>query len=360
MVKTENRIEKWKHVAIICWAIIGVFAVLWLGTIVLKQLKVVLPLIVYTMAMVYVLKPAVEKLNSRGVPRGLAVVITYLVVAALLALLFWYLLPVVSKQFVTFAKDVPTRFYPKIQAFGNNMLAVYQDRLGGTLFDVSKYVDSFGEQTRKMGLGFVSNLPGATMNFMGGLLNLILAPILAFYILKDLPIIKETISELIPRAHREEFLTIVNKTNVVLSGFLKGQLMVSIIVGLLVSIWLLIIGVDFPFVLGMFSGALNIIPYLGPVLGGLLAVIVAAFNPSAPILKVTLVIMGMFAVQQLDSAVISPQVMRRQVNLHPVMIVFALLIGGSLFGIMGMVLAIPTLAVAKVLLYHFVNKQDIF
>ncbi len=360
MTNNEARINKWKNAAIISWAIVGIFAVLWVITIILKPVNVVMPLIIYTMATVYILRPAVEKLNSRGIPRGLAVLITYLVMAAVVALLVWYLVPIMSKQFVGFAQDVPTKFYPKIQNSGQNLLEMYQKRMGDSLFDVDKLTKSFSNSARSFSLGVISSLPNATVNFFGGLLNLILAPILAFYILKDMPVIKETVSELIPKAHRDEVLTLITKTNQVLAGFLKGQLMVSLIVGFIVSIWLLIIGVDFPFVLGMFAGMLNIIPYLGPILGGLLAVIVAGFGSATPALKVALVVIGMFSIQQLDSALISPQVMRRQVNLHPALIVFALLIGGSLFGIMGMVIAIPVLAVAKVLLYHFVEKQEMF
>jgi len=360
MSNSVDKISKWKNAAIVCWAIVGVFAVLWLFWLVLRQVNVVLPLIIYTMVLVYLLRPAVEKLQERGFPRTLAVVVTYLVMAAFLALLFWYLIPIITKQFIAFASDVPTRFYPKLQKFGHSMLEAYQARLGGTFLDINKFIASFSSKGKELGLGMVARLPTATFSFVGGILNLILAPILAFYILKDLPTIKETITKLIPRDYRDEFLAIAQKTNIVLSGFLKGQLMVSLIVGLLVGTWLLILGVDFPFVLGAISGVLNIIPYLGPILGGSLAALVASFHPSGAVLKVILVAAGMLAIQQLDGAVISPQVMRRQVNLHPVLIVFALLIGGSLFGVVGMVLAIPMLAVAKVLLYHFVDKQDIF
>jgi len=360
MSNSVDKISKWKNTAIVCWAIVGVFGVLWLFWLVLRQVNVVLPLVIYTMVLVYLLRPAVEKLQERGFPRTLAVVVTYLVMAAFLALLFWYLIPVITKQFIAFAQDVPTRFYPKLQKFGHNLLEAYQARLGGTFLDINKFIASFSSKGKELGLGMVSRLPTATFSFVGGILNLILAPILAFYMLKDLPTIKETITKLIPRDYRDEFLTIAQKTNIVLSGFLKGQLMVSAIVGLLVGTWLLILGVDFPFVLGAISGVLNIIPYLGPILGGSLAALVASFNPSGAVLKVILVAAGMLAIQQLDGAVISPQVMRRQVNLHPVLIVFALLIGGSLFGVVGMVLAIPMLAVAKVLLYHFVDKKDIF
>ncbi len=359
MAKTNDRINQWKNVASVSWAIVGVAAVVWVIAILLEPLKVVVPIFIYTMALVYVLRPSVEKLNSRGIPRALAVVITYLIVIALIALLFWYLIPIVSSQFMSFAEDVPTKFYPKLQAFGNNVLQMYQSRLGEVL-DIDKFVASYSMQAKKFGIGIIAGLPKATMDFFGGMLNLILAPILAFYILKDMSIIKETIMGLVPRDYRDEVLTIIRKTNAVISGFLKGQLTVSFIVGLLASIWFVIIGLDFPFVLGMIAGALNIIPYLGPVIGGLLAATVAGFSFTNPILGISLVVVGMLSIQQLDSAIISPQVMRRHVNLHPVSIVFGLLIGSSLFGIMGMLLAIPVLAVVKVLLYHFVSKQDIF
>ncbi len=363
MKSSSSGTNKWKNVAIASWAIVGVFIVLWISVIILRQIKVVLPLVLYTTVLVYLLRPAIEKLHQRGVPRGLSVAITYLVVVALVALLFWYFIPVITKQFVSFAGDLTEKYIPVIQKYVGNLQELVNERLGGKYSNINKLFASFSTRAQEIGLNIIKRLPGATFGLFSGLLNLILAPILAFYILKDLPIIKETISDLIPKNYRDEVLTLINKANLVLAGFLKGQLMVSLIVGLLVGIWLWIIQVDSPFVLGMISGLLNIIPYLGPVLGGTIAALVAAVaggTVSVPVWKIVAVVAGMFSIQQLDSAIISPQIMRRQVNLHPVLIVFALFIGGSLFGIIGMILAIPLLAVAKVMLYHFVSKQDIF
>ncbi len=193
--------------------------------------------------------------------------------------------------------------------------------------------------------------------FVSGAFNLIISPILAFFILKDLPKIKETVVNLFPEQNRLEFLNIVSKVNKVLSGFLKGQLIIAIFVGTIATIWFAILGLPFSLLLGMLVGLLNIIPYFGPIVGGGLAALVGLFNSP---LTALLVIIGMIVISQVDAALISPLVLKKQVDLHPVLIIFAMLIGGSLMGILGFLLAVPVAAVLKVMVYHFIEKRDGF
>ncbi|MDP3013822.1 MAG: AI-2E family transporter, partial [Candidatus Subteraquimicrobiales bacterium] len=118
----------------------------------------------------------------------------------------------------------------------------------------------------------------------------------------------------------------------------------------------LILGVDYAVLLGFIVGILNIIPYLGPIVGGTLAVIVALLE--SPMLALW-VIVAMVVVQIIDGSIVSPRIVGETVNLHPVLIVFSLLIGARLFGFIGLLLAIPVAAAAKVLIYHFLTKNEL-
>ena len=217
-------------------------------------------------------------------------------------------------------------------------------------------IEEIAVSAKSSALAILSKLPETTFTFFGGMFYIILAPIIAFYVLKDLPDIKQNTFAMIPERFRSSVEKVLTEIDFAVGGYLRGQVLISIIVGTAVSIYLLIIGVKFAILLGVLAGVLNIIPYFGPVFGGGIAAIVALFQ--SPKLAL-LVIIGMIAIQQLDSAIISPTIMRHTVHLHPAIVIFSLLVGASLFGFLGLLFAIPAAAVAKALLLHFVFSQPV-
>ena len=140
-----------------------------------------------------------------------------------------------------------------------------------------------------------------------------------------------------------------------MSAFFRGQLLVALIVAILSSVLLSIAKIPFAVPIGLIAGLTNIIPFVGPFIGGGIAVIVGGITGGAD--KALLAAGAMLAVQQLDNHLISPNVMGRAVKLHPVSIILALLGGGTLAGVFGMLLAVPTLAVAKILVMHYYSKH---
>jgi predicted PurR-regulated permease PerM len=354
-------VERYKRAAIIAWAIVGIAVVIYIALFVLGKISVVIPLFVYTVALVYLLRPSVEYFSRKKIPRPLAVTLTYLIASLILLILIVYFVPVIYHQIVIFLKALRTQFIPAARQIFKTVSETYQSRFKGTPLDLRQGLIEAANKTKNANYANIAgNISGTTFSFFTGLLNIFLAPILAFFILKDLPAIKETIVNLVHEKRRLEVLEIVSKVNKVLAGFLKGQLIIAGFVFVFASIWFWILGLKFPLLLGIIAGVFNIVPYFGPIIGGGIAAIVALFGTANPLFRAMLVIVGMLVIQQVDSMLISPLVLKRQVNLHPVLIVFSLLIGGSLLGILGLILAVPVAAVAKVMVYHFIERSDGF
>ena len=182
------------------------------------------------------------------------------------------------------------------------------------------------------------------------LLILVLTPVFAFYLLVDLPHLKQVADGLIPDAARPEVLVLARRMNAAVGGFFRGQLVVALIVGVLASIGLLIIGLPFWLLIGMVAGVFNMIPLIGPYIGGVPALVIA-LTTQEPITALWVIVV-MVAVQQIDNHFISPLVMHRVVKLHPVIVMLALLLGGTLGGFFGLLVAVPTAAILKILIGH--------
>lgn len=356
MKEDNTAVERWKQVALIVWSTIGLIVLIVLFAYIFNSVKSILTPFIYALAIVYILRPVVNFLEERKIPRVIALVLTYLLFLLILALLLLYFIPIIIQQGGEFARHLP-KYVKTIQ----DSLLDYQDKLRGLQIPpaATDLIEEALDSLKKSGLKFASRLPGETVNLVSGFVSsflyFVLAPVLAFYLLKDLHKIKKTIVELIPLRHREEVLKVTHKIDEVVGGFVKGQFLVALTVGVLVFLWLLIIGVDYPLIIGMVTGVLNIVPYFGPVIGGALAAIVAAFKSW----KLALIaVAGIFAIQQIDGFLISPNIMSSQVELHPVLIIFSLLVGGYYFGFLGMLLAIPVVAVGKALVYHFLEYRE--
>ncbi|MGH9034414.1 MAG: AI-2E family transporter, partial [Acidimicrobiia bacterium] len=153
-----------------------------------------------------------------------------------------------------------------------------------------------------------------------------------------------------PPAARPEVLVVARRISAAVGGFFRGQLLVAFIVGVLSSIGLLVIDLPFWLLIGMVAGVFNIIPLVGPYIGGIPALVIA-LTTREPITAVWVVAI-MVGVQQIDNHFISPLVMHRAVKLHPVLVMLALLLGGTLGGFFGLLIAVPTAAVLKILVGH--------
>jgi predicted PurR-regulated permease PerM len=330
----------------VSWAVVGIAALLAVLGAVAWTLRVVFPPLILACAIVFLLNPVVTMLQRRGIPRAAGAGLAYLGVIAVIGLGGVLLYPVAANQVDQLAED-----WPAIQSRVERWIDARAEESRGTVVEfsredveqaVSNNTGTFEQQIRRI------RKLGAQVFHV--LLVVVLAPIIGFYLLVDVPHLRQVAESLVPSGARAEVMAIARRLNRAIGGFFRGQLMVALIVGALCSTGLGIIGLKFWFLIGMIAGLFNVVPLIGPWIGGIPGVTVA-LTTASPI-KALLVVLIMIGVQQVDNHFITPQVMQRAVQLHPAAVMLALLAGGTLAGFFGLLLAVPVTAVLKILLGH--------
>ena len=330
----------------VSWAVVGITAILAIVGVVVWTVRVIVPPLVLAGAIVFLLNPLVTGIQRRGIPRALGAGITYLGVVGVIALAGVLVVPLAGQQARELSRD-----WPEIRARTERWVDARAQESKGKFweFERKELVDVLGsnELSVRQQLDRALKLGAAVFNVV---LIIVLAPIIAFYLLVDLPHIKKVSESLIPEGARDDVMHVSRKLNRAVGGFFRGQLIVATIVGVLCSFGLLVIGLRFWFLVGMIAGFFNIIPLIGPWVGGLPGVIIALTTGSP--LQALGVVVVMVAVQQIDNHFITPQVMHRTVQLHPAVVVLALLAGAHLGGFLGLLFAVPVAAALKIIASH--------
>lgn len=196
-----------------------------------------------------------------------------------------------------------------------------------------------------------ANLSTSITSISGSIITIILGLVVGFYILKDLEFFSEKwrgfLRFILPVKSEEQLMHLLSEIHIIISKFFRGQILAGLIVGVLSSIGLTAIGLEYAILIGMLAGIANVIPYFGPILGMIPAVLVAILDLNFSLALLSIVVL--LVVQQVDSAIISPRIVGDSVGLHPVMVLLAISIGGRYFGIIGMLIAVPTAAVLVLL-----------
>jgi len=350
-LKTEDGLERIKAIGIAAWTWVGVIILLSMLLFVLYSINTVLMPFLYALVFVYILRPVVNYLDDKGLPRVFALILSYLGIILILTLFGTYIGPILYKESNGLINKIP-EYVTTTNGYITDLVKQHPFLKGDQTAEfLTGLANSFKSFLQKAAL----SVPEMTASLFGGMINFVLAPIIAFYILKDLDVIRTTVREMIPEKHRVEGMQIVKKIDQIVGGFLKGQALVALTVAILSGIALYALGVDYAILLGFIIGVFNIIPYLGPIVGGAPAVIIALDTSWQLALIVVVVLL---TVQQIDSILISPRIMSSQVNLHPAVVIFALLAGGTLLGFVGMLIAIPIAAVGKALYLHFRERSN--
>ncbi len=349
------------------WSIIGILILAAISVWLLFRISVILPPLGLALVIIYSLNPLITRLERLRIPRAVGTLGTYVFVLGTFALIVIALIPVVSNQIDNFREDWP-EFRAEMVRTVQDTAANIEDRFG-TEIDTAQVscllgadelegpdaptVEECDEVTRDF-RERISEQAGRLVEFGSSalevLLVLVLGPLIALYLLIDLPQLRRDFVNLIPEAQRKEFLDVGSKLGRAVGGFFRGQLLVALIVGVLSSLGFWLIGLPFWLIIGALAGFTNLIPLVGPFIGGGLGFIVGAISEGFGLgLQAVLVAL---VVQQLDNHLISPKIMQRTVNLHAVTVMLALLAGGTIAGIWGVLLAVPTVAVGKIVFGH--------
>lgn len=291
----------------------------------------------------YVLNPVVSLLGARKVPRTVAVLTIYAVFITSATVVLMNVIPMLIKQLAELNQHMPE------VAFQAQSVV---DNFNGLKFLPDSVREGINQSLAKLENGISLAIAG----YLGGIGSTIntmflvfIIPFVAFYILKDFQLIEKAALAIVPRAHRKEIVSMLVDIDTALGNYIRGQFTVCMIVGLMAYIGYWLIGIPYALLLACVVAVFNIIPYLGPFLGAAPALIVAS---TVSWKMVLLVILVNTTCQILEGNVISPQVVGRSLQMHPLVIIFALLAGGEIAGIAGLILAVPFFAVMKVILQH--------
>ncbi|CAA9257120.1 MAG: hypothetical protein AVDCRST_MAG50-2664 [uncultured Acidimicrobiales bacterium] len=336
--------ERLRRAGQVAWALVGVAVLLAVLGLLAWAFRVIFPPLILAAAIVFILNPVVTRLQHRGLPRAVAAGLAYVAVLTVLVVAAVLIFPLAAGQVDQLAADAP-EIESKVETFIADIAATSQ----GTFFEfseqdveqaVSREETTFEEQ--------VAQLRRIGAEIFHALLVLVLAPIIAFYLLVDVPHLRKVAESLIPAGARHEVLVVSHRLNRAIGGFFRGQLLVALLVGVMCSLGLAAIGLEFWFLIGMIAGLFNVIPLVGPWIGGIPGVTIA-LTTGTP-LQALLVVVVMVAVQQIDNHFITPQVMQRIVHLHPAAVILGLLAGGSMGGFLGLMLAVPAAAALKIVI----------
>jgi predicted PurR-regulated permease PerM len=338
-----------RRVGVAAWSLLGTLLLIGLIGWILLKFWIIVPPVVIAFVIIYVLNPVVVRLERRGVARWLGSCLSYAVLLGILTLLGYLIIPSIAGQGRDLAANFPT-IYDDLAID----LESFADRVGLSSVDLTTYEglkaqisdsqsDFFTDQ-----LGQITDI---TLGVLEALFLVILAPVIAFYVLLDLPTLRRKMMELIPARHRAETVYVTRQLGSAVGGFLRGQVVVAFIVGILTAFGFWLVGLPFWLLIGMIAGLLNIIPFVGPWVGGALGVMVALATRDLQ----TAVWAGLVAliVQQVDNHFISPTVLRVTVRLHPALIILGLITGAAFGGFWGLVLTVPIMASVKIVSGHF-------
>lgn len=349
--------ERWRRRALVVWTVIGWLLLgataLWL----LMRVWSALVPFVLAVIVVFVFRWPVNKLQERGLARSWGTAVCFLGGLAALSIAGAFILPPLGDEIAGFVRRFPEYF----------ATAVHSYQALETTYRGLSLPEPMLQALQQLQVELAAAAPGVSSAFasravdVGGqalalLFNTVIALVIAFWVLKDLPAIREEILVLSGPGRRDEVRLVLSEISGVLGGYLKAQIIISTVTGTLVAIGLAVFAVPYALVLGLLTGVLNIVPYLGPAIASLTAAIVAGVATQNLWLALAAVAV-IFASQQVTDLFITPRVMSEQVDLHPLLVLLSLLAGGALFGAPGVLLGIPVAAVAKALFVHFFEKH---
>ena len=301
---------------------------------------------IIALVLAYLMLPLVDRL-SRFMPRVVAILAVYAVfIGAVWGFIAW-LAPVVSFQVGELVKQGP-RYAEQAQEWGQDVMSWYQglpipDDVRQSLENGLR--NSAGALGTAVQEGMIGTLRGVT-RAMGFIVGLLIIPFWLFYTLKDKDRGISAFNNMLPPAWRTDVWRIVRIINGVLSNYIRGQLLLGLIVGVATFIGMLIVGAEYPIVLAIISGITEIIPVVGPVLGAIPGLILAAFHPEGWLMVLKVLVVYVL-VQQLENNLLVPKVQGNSVKLHPSIIMVALVVGSQVGGLFGLIIAVPVAAILR-------------
>ena len=322
-------------------------AVLWLAVLVAVGMLLVygrdlLLLVLVAAIIAYLLFPLVNNLERRGVGRTLAASIVFFGLSLILGVLGWLLIPLLAKQVAEWQEGL-----------GNGSLYALLNQLEDEIAAYLPFIEpgtlGLSESVREALVVQKGHLLGYAGDALSVIGNLIVIPFVLFFLLRDGSGMMKKLVSLVPNRYFEFTMGVLYKIDEHLGGYLRGQSLVAVVVGLATILGLGLLGVDYYLMLGLFTGVANFIPYVGFIISAGLTLALCILTTGG-MAQVPGIVILFAVVQTLENVVFQPWITARNVSLHPVTVLLAILLGGRFAGVLGMALAVPAMAVAKVII----------
>ncbi len=335
----DNR--KWLYIIVVVTSVLFLY-----------RIRVVLTPFFFASIIAYIAYPLMEVFVQREVPRSTAIILVYLVIGVIVGVIVSVLVPQLASEVDEILRLLP-QHTKNLEGFGQDALRNFQripipegiqDSINLVIQRIQLLLEGLASRVADLLVGMVSQL-----------VSLVISPFLAFYLLRDLAPLKRHFYFYIPNRYRKDIYYLAKAGNKVLNGFIRGQLVISLLVGLLIAAGLAIVGIRYALFIGFIAGLFNIIPYFGPIIGFIPTMLLALLKSPMSVFWVLLVFL---VVNQIEATVLAPKIIGERVGLHPLAVIFAVLAGGELMGIMGMLIAVPVAAIIRVFMLFFIGKLD--
>ncbi len=376
LINIGNRfIEKGKRIEIDLKLILRVFLgiiVVYIIALIFKKFPILgstVSSIALATIIAYIINPLVNYFENRGIKRPFGVLIIYGGFILLFAVLLGLVIPKTIEETTNLVAKLPgtlqsfeTTFFDFVDRLSESFPWFFEDGDGSKsvyneVYDLFKAVLlNFTNRLRNLkDFSGLKNIAGGITAFAAFIFRVFLTMIFAFYFVIDKDKIKAKVVESLPKKHKSDVLYLSERIDLALMDFLRGRILMAVFVGIFTTIALLIIRVDFAIVIGIITTIADIIPYIGPILGLIPAMLFAFIDSPIKVVWVVIIFMGS---NWLENNIVGPKLLGDSVGLHPLIVLLAIVIGGGMFGVLGMILGVPFVAVAMVL-FDFAKKKYI-
>lgn len=311
--------------------------------------------IIFSIILAYLFNPIINYLESKNINRLWGVLLLYLIIVMIVLIFAFLVIPRSSREIKRLMVDFP---YYLDKASG--LIDFLYNEYYSTMGDLPPIFQGVQQVIMENIVGLESMIVNGLKTFMGGIINtfskvvsLVLTPILTLYFLVDKDYFKERFLNIIPKKYKNDFMELSRDIDNSLSKFVRGKIIMAAYVGFATTLVLLILGVEFAIVIGFITGFADVIPYIGPFLGFVPAVFFAFL--SSPIKALWLAIIFLL-IQWSENNILAPKIIGDTTGIHPIIILLSIIVGGGIFGVMGMILGVPVVAVLLIL-YEFAKEK---
>lgn len=331
----DNNAARWVKIAL---ALVFLSVVITLLTFIGGLVK----LIIIAALFAYIIDPAAGFLESRGLGRTSATTIIFLFIGVLTGIFIFFFLPILTKEVIALQSGFD---YGRAKSVLSNLEAVIENKMAFLGINDLHLAERSEKAIAYLGEWLLNHL----LDMVSLLTNLIIGPFIVFFLLKDGREMKKKFIGLLPNRYFEFSSNLLYKMDLQLGNYLRGQFIDAAIVGLLSIAALGLLNIKYFFIIGAFAGLANLIPYLGPVAGAVLAILASVIE-TGDVAMTPYIVIAFILIRMIDDVLIQPLIVARSVEMHPLLVLLAVIIGGKLFGMLGMLLSVPVTGFIRIAL----------